>query len=970
VNGSAENDKDDPDNYVPSDMYFGGLDFIRPDEGDWDLNDNGIYGEDYFVGEKKIEEKDFHADVYVGRFPASTQEEMKIMVRKQLAYERAPPPGAWARSMLLSGSLMDAPNDPANYQSYKDNAYELVLKVEEELPEHVTPFKLVDYPQIEYGGYNIMFDTLNKSSFESYYEAGFSTVLIACHGDAYNGNCTNYKGESGGRKPYVLDYEDHFTYDMAGAIQNGERLPVVYISSCGSTPFQESDDTNMERLLTNPNGGAIALIGATVDTYRGEFRPDPDDPNSTYSFGNWWLAQEFYRLLYEETPRPGEALYKQKWNYRLHLLNDLGRIIDIAEYSKIFNIDTLAYNLMGDPEGPIWLDEPKEMSVMLPETFDHEEGITIPVVDRSTGWPIQGAKVTITNPNDPNLYLTGATGAQGTLKLKPQISSLGDLWVVITKDGYIPVEGSVEATSLWDVEIDPDIQFIPDPPIFGESFKIVIRVSNNGEKDIDNNDKLLTSWSWYDTEERLPMSNVTSILIGDTKLIEGEVRWRVGDLSAIKVWVSVVPSRLESDEENNYASREIILNQPLEMNLMDRIELDEDRKFSEKWGTRLDLIALNRIVDSDGPEPITVNGEVLRGKITLEQDETDQSFDIIPDIDWSGEAEIQFRATDGSKSKSGNVIVEVLEVPDQPRFEEYPSLFNCSEDVNSIFTVTLYDVDSMDLNLTTTSNWVIITTLQSGHTSIFEVNVTPTDQHLGQTPLTLVASDGITPFVNLTIFLKVNATNDPPKVVSPMMINITKGDDLEIDLDLHDPDGDTDFNITIYWDSILYYSETTNFIIPIDEFPPNTKPGEYHLTVIINDYHQNGITSHEMTVNIRERDTEDYSLVLIVLVVLIFSFLLIYGVFLRLQERKQKRMLDSVGTSAPIEARPLSEKDFKKRRRKGRKKDDGLPMPPAPLEVEGALAREEVELEEDAKYISSGGDLESDIDELLSEMFP
>jgi hypothetical protein len=653
----------------------------------------------------------------------------------------------------------------------------------------------------------------------------------------------------------------------------------------------------------------------------------------------------------------------QDFQYRYSCLNDLGRIIDIAEYSKIFNIDTLAYNLLGDPEGPIWLDEPKEMNVILPETFDHEEGITIPVMDISTGWPIQGAQVTITDPSDPDLYLTGRTGAQGTLELNPQISSLGNLRVVVAKDGYLPVEMNVEATSSWDIEIDPDIQFSPDPPIFGETFKIVLKVSNVGEKYIDT---LLTSWSWYDTEKRLPMSNRTNISQGETKLIESEVTWNAGDLTTLQAWVSIVPTRLEADVGNNYASREIALNHPLEMNLMNQIELEEDRSFSEKWGTRLDLIGLNRIVDNDGPEPITVAGEVLSGRITLDQDENDQSFDIIPDLDWSGEAEIQFRATDGSKSRSGNVKVVVEEVPDQPRFELYPSEFNCSEDISSNFTVILYDVDSTDLNLSTNSNWASITPNLTGHTSSFDVIVTPTDQHIGGTSLTLVASDGVTPFVNQTIFIYVNATNDPPLIVSPTTITITEGEELNIDLTIDDPDGDTDFNITMIWGSTILFFETTSFTVPI---PPNEGTGEHRLTIIVNDHHENGITSQELIVNIKEKQNEDYSLVLVVLIVLIFSFLLIYGVFLRLQERKQKRMLDSVGTSAPIEARPLSEKDFKKRRRRGKKKDDGLPMPPAPLEVEGALAREETELEEDAKMISSG-DMESDIDELLSEMFP
>ena len=102
---------------------------------------------------------------------------------------------------------------------------------------------------------------------------------------------------------------------------------------------------------------------------------------------------------------------------------------------------------------------------------------------------------------------------------------------------------------------------------------------------------------------------------------------------------------------------------------------------------------------------------------------------------------------------------------------------------------------------------------------------------------------------------------------------------------------------------------------------------------------------------------------------IIVSFLMIYGVFLRLQERRQKRMLDSVGTTAPLEARPLSEKDFKKRRRRKGRKEEGLPMPPAPLEVEGALARKVATSEEEDVDVAPDQDLESDIDDIISEMF-
>ncbi len=962
VNGSAEIDPDDPDNYVATDMYYAGLDLVRED-GDWDLNNNGIYGEDYLIEDKKFEEKDFNADVFVGRFPGSTEEEMEIMVQKQLSYELDPPPGSWSNSMLLAGSLMDAPNDPINYQAYKDNAYELVLKVEADLPDHVTPFHLVDYPQIEYGGYNIMFDTLNRSSFESYYEAGFSSVLIACHGDPFNGNCTNYKGDGGGGLSYIRDYEDHFTYEMAGTIQNGERLPLVYISSCASTPFQEEDDTNMERLLTNPDGGAIALIGATVDTYRGEFRPNPDDPNSTYSFGNWWLAEEFFNLLHSGTVRPGEALYTQKWNYRLHLLYDLGKTVDIDQYSKIFNIDTLAYNLMGDPEGPLWLDDPKEMRVLIPDEFDHEEGFDISVVDSLNGWPIQGALVTLTDPDDPEIYLSGRTGAEGTVTLNPPLSDLGELKVVVTMDGFVPEIGSIEAVSTWDIEIDQDISFIPDPPVYGEPFKAVFTIRNNGDHDVDN---LYLLWSWF--EEGQPLDDNFSLRSGMNVTKEKEIIWSNDDLSTLTAWIVIVPEKLESSTLNNIAVKDFTVNEPLIMNLDKEIRIEEDRSFSSLHGKWLDLIDLRWVVDIDGPNPISVEGEVVEGheeNITLTQDEDDQSFDIIPAKDWSGVAEIKFTATDGSKSFSGIVMVKVMEIQDQPRFSRIPTQVNGSEDRTNNFTIELYDVDSEDLNLTTSSNWVKIEKDQSGHTSIFTIEITPTEMFIGENLLGFTASDGMTDDVNQTISVYVRSTNDPPQIVDlPSLIIVTKGDDLEIDLLIEDPDGDNLWSITRSWEFGTVTDNNTVFTMII---PDEAIIGDHELTITVDDGKEDGVTEQVITIRIKKEKREDYSLVLVVLISLIVSFLLIYGVLLKVQERKQKKMLDSVGTNAPLEARPLTEKDFNKRKRN--KKDDGIPMPPAPLEVEGALAREVTKEEDEDEPKPVEQDLESDIDDILTEMF-
>ncbi|MBN1538623.1 MAG: hypothetical protein JW939_00630, partial [Candidatus Thermoplasmatota archaeon] len=905
VNGSFDDGGGDPDNYVPTDYYYAGLD--RERDGNWDINDNGVYGEDYLEDDKKFEEKDLTADVYVGRLPASTKEEVRTMVQRQISYERDPPPGSWTRSMLLSGSLMDVPNDPLQYDAYKDNAYELVLKVEGDLPSTVTPFHLVDYPQLEYGGYNVMFDTLNRSSFGSYYEAGFSTVLIACHGDPFNGNCTNYRGEGGGRWSYERDYEEHFTYDMAGTIKNGERLPLVYISSCASTDFNEIDDTNMERLLLNKDGGAISLIGATVDTYRGEFRPDPSDPNSTFSFGNWWLAEEYFRLLYGNVPRPGEALYKQKWNYQLHLEYDLGRTVDIEQYSKIFDIESLAYNLLGDPEGPIWLNTPTELKVSLPESYDHEKGFDVTVVDRLSGKPVSGGEVTVTSPSDPDVYLSMKTPVNGTVHLRPDLTKLGCLQVVATKEGYLPEISCIEAASVWDLEIDQNILLVPDPPLYDEPFKAIFTIRNNGQKNIDH---VFLYWTWYEASGKEPMySNYENLPPGNLT-VDVDIDWYMGDDLMLRAWVEMFPRKLELDSGNNFASRELKLNHPLEMDLMDRIELEEDQTFTERnKGKRLDLILMNRIVDTDGPSPIEVWGQVEYGNITLEQDPEDMSFEIVPAIDWSGQAAVRFFATDGSVTRSDLVIVDVTGVPDPPRFSQTPRIMEVREDHPVNFTMTLFDVDSTEISLNTSCSWISIEKLFGGHYSIFNITVHPSDQFLGANLVTFTATDGDTPDVELTLTINVTQTNDPPTVLSPPRINATRGRDLYIDLHVEDPDGDLEFKVQVDWTYGNFEFAYVNFTLVI---PEDAEIGEHTITITVDDGNgENGITEFQLIVNIRERPTKDYSLVLIIMIMVIFLSLIIYGAFLRIQERKQKRLLDSVGTSSPLEARHLSEDDFK-----------------------------------------------------------
>ncbi|MFO8051989.1 MAG: C25 family cysteine peptidase [Thermoplasmatota archaeon] len=945
ANESAENGGDDESNYVNSDFYYAGL------TGSWDQNGNEVYGE--------YMEHDWEADVYVGRLPASTRKEMSIMVRKQLSYEKDPPMGSWSESMLLSGSLMDKPNDPDIYQSYKDNAFELVLNVERDLPEDVTPFHLVDYPKMEYGGYNQMFDTLNRSSFEAFYEMGHSTVLVACHGDPFNGNCTNYKGEGGGRLPYIRDYEDHFTYEMAETIENGERLPLVYISSCGSTNFMETDDTNMERLLRNPNGGAVALIGATVDTYRGEFRPDPEDADENSSYGNWWLAQDFFRVLYGETARPGEALYKQKLNYNNHVERKYSYD---PLYFRMFYIDNLAYNLLGDPEGPIWVRRPRTMDVVHPEPLIYDNG-TLEVKVRDEAVPLENALVTITCMNDGETYITGRTNGLGIVEMDVERKDLRPLTLTVTMDGYVPFTKRIEVISDMNLAID-QVRLIPEIPVGREQFGASITISNKGSRDIEvfQVHLELEGGGEVESETILNITSGTSMVrefhLSSANRPDYGNNLLVASVEIVSLKDSLV---IESDDQDNMVEMNFRANHPIEVaDYIPPLKIKEDSTLALDNGP-MNLTEPYVFDFDDFPRAASVWAEVIYGRLDLKIEGT--AMDVIPEPDWFGQGRIRIFASDGSVTKNGTVDVKVIPQPDPPQFTDYPRTLQAKEDELTTFQVVVEDIDSDDVDLSSDKDWVSISRAPNMTSMVFNVSVMPTDENVGESLITLIAMDDTNRSEEIRINIDVDSTNDPPVISLMGNLTLEQGSRKEIYVSIEDPDGDTEFFINASWRFGSFQTRHPNFTL---EVPDDCEPGTYDITIEVNDHYggTSRITEH---VTIVEKETSTSFIFIVLVIMIIVAILLAYGIFIRLQENKQKRVLDSVGTNATLEAKELSEKDFNKRRRR----DGGLPMPPAPSNIEGALVRE-VKKEERAPPSTKKGmkDLDTEIEDVLSELFP
>ncbi len=945
VNGTAENGADDNDNYVLTDYYYAGL------EGSWDTNGNQIFGEE---GEQA-----WYANVNLGRFPASDKNELKIMVDRQVRYEKDPAPGSWSRSMLLAGSLMDAPNNQGMFDPYKDNAYELVIEVENQLPSYVEPFHLLDYPRLEWGGYNRMFDDLNHTSFEDHYEMGFSTVLIACHGDV-NGNCTNYKGEGGGNYPYWADYETHFDYSTAETIANGRRTPLLYISNCDSLNFTEEDDTNMERVLRNPNGGAIGIIGASVTTYRGEF----GDENS---YGNWWLAKEFYRILYGESPRPGEALYKQKENYINYIFSHPSLQFE-TELFRMFYIDNLAYNLLGDPEGPIWLDTPRELSVDHPYQYDQDNtSIRFKVEDPLTGSPVQGAVITLMDPTDEDVYFISTTNEDGEVVIYHRPDGLSPLQLTVTMEGYRPHIKEIEVVSLKNLKMVGGLVLVPEIPVKGKPFVVSAQVLNGGEVPLDN---VLLSIELKSPAQISPYSQerlITYIEPDETITVNLSFPAETAGLNTISGRVILLSDSVESETDDNMISIGVLVNDPLFFGSLPNLATLEDTRLSASIG----LFNISTfVIDPDNyPSPISFSMETILGDLTVEEVKPGL-IDIIPGHDFNGNGTIRVHASDGSVTATKDLAIIVQSVPDPPVFREFPEMITGFEGETEQFQVVLSDVDSTEImfDLPGVEDFTYERSM-NGSGLVYNISFTPGNEHVGSSSLLIVAFDGMDESTDRLIPMIITTRNDPPEVVYPDIIEVEEGREIKVPLDIFDPDGSK--NIKVGAQGVIvssyYFADGVLYL----NYTDGIEKGSYNIDIWVDDNDTGGNVTFRMIVKINEKDREPIFLTFIFLVGLIILILASYGIFLRTRESKQKEILDKVGDEAML---TIPRGGRRQRSSSPKHKQVSIPVPPAPTELEGDLARKElVDLKghEKVEDVSPAyKDLESDLDDVIDELYP
>ena len=286
-----------------SDLYYADIYDSLGDFSSWDSNDDNIFA--VWNGTYK-EEMDLYPDVYLGRLPCRTNNEVKIMVDKIINYEKEKCDEEWFKNLLIVAG--DSYNDPDQF-----NEGELIGDKAIEFMPDFTPIKVYASEQ-----------DINRTTVNNAMEIGSGFAYFCGHGSPASWN-THYP-------PDGTEWTTGYDFKDIIFLKNKEKLPVTIVGGCHNGQF----DVTMGNILTGflkdgfkyfslksgnigqfwhflwlpnswawwltskSNGGTIATIANTGLGTHGEGDSDNNSIADYLEVLDGWMELRFLQLYGEE----------------------------------------------------------------------------------------------------------------------------------------------------------------------------------------------------------------------------------------------------------------------------------------------------------------------------------------------------------------------------------------------------------------------------------------------------------------------------------------------------------------------------------------------------------------------------------------------------------------------------------------------------------------------------------------------
>lgn len=268
-----------------------------------EIEHSSIVSDDYFglLGDDEGE-TDGALDVAIGRLPVKNEAEAEVVVRKIAAYIKGDFSSPWRKAVAFIA-------DDENANTHNTQADFMAVDLETNHPEYDVRKIYLDAYQQESSATGNTYPQAREDVNRLLQQGAFSITYVG----------------HGGMK-FFAD-ERILTLSDINSARNGARLPIFITASCNIGHFDYYDrnadktvDSPAERLILNPEGGAIAMFTTTREVL---------------SSPNFALSKNIHQYLFSKTADHGGAM----------------RLGDVIRQAKLETNDynMLSFTLLGDP---------------------------------------------------------------------------------------------------------------------------------------------------------------------------------------------------------------------------------------------------------------------------------------------------------------------------------------------------------------------------------------------------------------------------------------------------------------------------------------------------------------------------------------------------------------------------------------------------------------------------------------------
>ncbi len=349
------------------------------------FNSESVAGDLYYADY----DGDWISEVFVGRAPVDDPAQVNTVVNKVLQYEKDPDLSGFALDCLLIGMDLDASTPTENLKEIIDAAY---------IPSRFNLTKVYDSDTDNH--WTKAIGALNSGQ-NLFNHSDHSYISVMGVGDRNHGL--------------------HIDIDDVNNLINTDQPSVIYSLGCHPAHIDYSEYDCIAEYFVAYNSGQ-AGVAYTGNTRSGIYYVGSMSGLSLGLDQEWWNSLFAYNKY-----RVGQTLADSRnRNY------PDGETLRYLHWGLV---------LLGDPEMPIWTDDPAVPAVTHPTIYTTGSP-EFPVHVEAGGQDVEDALVCLWK--DGEIYMRDYTDADGDVSFHPFPATVGTLWVTATCQNMLPYEGSAE----------------------------------------------------------------------------------------------------------------------------------------------------------------------------------------------------------------------------------------------------------------------------------------------------------------------------------------------------------------------------------------------------------------------------------------------------------------------------------------------------------------------------------------------